>query len=119
MNRPELSGTGGTDTVYSVSVLIVLVIVGIGVVSEVVQEPPAQAAPTPHVRLWQPQTQHVTVESLTCFTCHSLQRYAEGGDGAFPHLEHFDFLDVHGCHLCHAFENHDVVINRTPCADCH
>jgi hypothetical protein len=62
----------------------------------------------------------LTLESLTCFTCHSLERYRNGGGEAFPHDFHLDLLGMEGCHGCHVFVHHSPApVELELCADCH
>lgn len=70
---------------------------------------PAASAP---VRDWQ---------DLPCFACHSIERYRDGGDGAFPHEFHQEMLQAQTCHDCHAFGEHatPIIAELEECADCH
>lgn len=62
------------------------------------------------------------LERLTCFACHSMERYVDGGDGHYPHELHSEYLEtVSTCHDCHRFEGHATPMRDEieECLDCH
>jgi hypothetical protein len=120
MPTPEPEAHSATATegwVYGVAFVIFLVLTVLSVVEAFEVEASARVAP----HAGSEPSGMPSVESLTCFTCHSLATYRNGGDGAFPHSFHLEFLDLgNDCHRCHAFTQHALEPVTLPdCADCH
>lgn len=104
---------------YGTAFLLIALIIGLSVAQAFGEPVPAENAPEVLTPVPEP-VPVIRVENLTCFTCHSLETYHNGGDGAFPHDFHADMLEIEGCHACHAFTHHDPApIRLDLCADCH
>lgn len=127
MNGPERTPESPRGRVgaafYSFSIMAAFVLLLLAAIGTALEEADAEAAAAPapaaaaeEARPDEPPAIH----QLACFSCHSFTAYESGSDaGAFPHADHFDFLETSDCHSCHAFSEHEVVIERTVCADCH
>jgi hypothetical protein len=124
-------GRRALDAAYYLSSFVVLAILlivsvsaGFGSAEVVAGGPPGHGAAgaaelgegqpsgTAPVRDWQ---------DLPCFACHAIERYRDGGEGAFPHEFHQEMLQAQTCHDCHAFGEHStpIIADLEECADCH
>lgn len=129
--RPEPPrGNGPLQRLYFVSVLLLLALLLAASVREALgrQEPAAEAEEVASGAGWGGvEEAPFELRSLTCFTCHGMKRYEEGENyETFFHTDHIEMIEdmlglpeVGRCHACHAFQNHQVVINRDICAECH
>jgi hypothetical protein len=103
---------------YGSAFLILGLILGLSVAQAVEREPVHALGGEPAGA--REHSVAMTLESLTCFTCHSLAKYHNGGGEAFPHDFHLEMLGLEDCHACHVFVHHSPApVEMELCADCH